>query len=157
MNMKKWFHSKKLWERGGIVGVIVCFVLFLFHILIYFPIVNTIFRDGIPDWALFFPTITGQAFLFFAGFIVPYGFLCNLTVPVCNEWSLFPEPGSVPWTSINGQSGYCAVQTMSPTSACADLSQAVGFVGIAILLVVAYFVIGAVIGKMIEIRKAKRQ
>lgn len=46
---------------------------------------------------------------------------------------------------MDGEAGYCLVQTMHPTSACARTSEAVGFFGLAAALGAIYFAIGAVI------------
>ena len=154
MNIKKWFLSKTLWLRGGIFGVIICIILFLFNTFVYFPLIDNIYGGNLPQWALIFPMLSGHLFPLFSGFIVPYGFLCKFTVPICTSWSAFRESGSVPWRLETGESGYCAVQTMTPTNACANLSEMIGFWGLAILLLAAYFILGAIIGRVIEKRRA---
>jgi len=154
MPLKKWFLSKKLWLRGGIIGVIICLVLGLFNLFVYFPMINSVYRGMIPNWALIPPMITGHAFPILSHFIVPYGWLCKFTEPICTSWSMESASGSVQWT-MEGQAGYCIQQTMTPTSACADLSEMVGFWGLVLLLFSAYFAVGAVIGLIIQKKKAK--
>ena len=58
--------------------------------------------------------------------------------------------GSVPWALETGEAGYCVVQTMTPTDACANLSEIIGFLGLLLLLLVVYFILGAIIGMIIE-------
>jgi len=160
MRLKQWFLSRKLWLRGGIIGVIVCIVLFLFYIFIYFPAIDKIYAEdieaygGTPAWTTNVPLVTGHLFPLFSGFIVPYGFLCEFTEPICTLWSAVNEPGGVPWT-MEGQAGYCIQQTMTPTNSCDNLSETVGFLGLAAMLLGIYFVIGAAIGGFIQKRKAK--
>lgn len=152
MRLKNWFISKKLWLRGGIIGVIVCLVLGLFNLFIYFPIVNKVNGGMIPNWALLPPMITGQAFPILSHFIIPYGWLCKFSEVTCTFWSVKSAPGAIPWT-MEGQAGYCIEQTMIPTSSCANLSETVGFFGLILILFVAYFFIGAIIGMFIQKKK----
>ncbi|MDP3639982.1 MAG: hypothetical protein Q8R53_02145 [Nanoarchaeota archaeon] len=160
MDLKKWFLSKRFWLRGGIIGVIVCIVLFLFYIFVYSSSINKIYAEdiaaygGTPAWTTTVPLVTGHFFPLFSGFIIPYGFLCEFAVPICTNWSAAYEPGAVPWI-MEGQAGYCIEQTMTPTDSCANLSEAVGFFGLAILLIGIYFGIGAAIGGFIQRRIAK--
>jgi hypothetical protein len=154
MRLKQWFLSKKLWLRGGIIGIIVCLVLGLFNLFVYFPIINRVYEGMIPNWVLLPPTITGHAFPIFSHFMIPYGWLCKFTEVTCTSWSVESAPGAIPWIT-EGQAGYCIQQTMTPTSSCADLSEIVGFFGLVILLFVAYFLIGTTIGLIIQKKKAK--
>ena len=154
MNVKKWFKSQKFRLRGGIFGVIICVVLLLFNLLVYFPIIANVYGGMIPGWALIPPMITGHAFPILSHFIIPYGWLCKFTELICTSWSVESAPGAIPW-KVEGTAGYCIEQTMTPTSSCADFSEIVGFWGITILLLVAYFMLGAIIGKVIEKRKKK--
>lgn len=160
MDPRKWFFSKKPWLRGGIIGVIVCILLFLFYTFMYLPAINKIYAeeiaeyDGTPSWTTDVMLVTGHFFPIFSGFIVPYGFLCKPTVPVCTYWSAEYEPGGVLWM-MEGQPGYCIEQIMTPTNSCASVSETAGVLGFAALLLVVYFVIGAMIGGFIQKRKAK--
>ncbi len=160
MNPRKEFFSKKPWLQGGIMGVIVCILLFLFYIFMYLPAIHEIYAEeiaeygGAPSWTTNVMMVTGHFFPILSGFIVPYGFLCKPTVPVCTYWSAEYEPGGVLWM-MEGQPGYCIEQIMTPANSCANLSETVGFLGLASLLLVVYFVIGAIIGELIQKRKAK--
>jgi len=154
MRLKQWFLSKKIWLRGGIIGVIVCLVLGLFNLFIYFPIINSVYGGIIPNWVLIPPMITGHTFPMLSHFIIPYGWLCKFSETICTGWSAESAPGAIPWT-MEGQAGYCIQQTMTPTSSCADLSEMVGFFGLILLLFVMYFVIGAIVGLIIQKKKAK--
>ncbi|HLD81747.1 MAG TPA: hypothetical protein VJA22_00895 [Patescibacteria group bacterium] len=108
----------------------------------------------IPNWALLPLMITGHAFPILSHFVLPYGWLCKFTEPICTEWSIESAPGAIP-VSMDGTAGYCIQQTMAPTSSCADLSEMVGFFGFIILLFVAYFAVGAMVGSIIQKRNAK--
>ncbi|MBI2146752.1 hypothetical protein HYU22_05430 [Candidatus Woesearchaeota archaeon] len=154
MRLKQWFLSKKLWLRGGIIGVIICLVLGLFNFFIYFPIANSIYDGMIPNWVLIPPMVIGHAFPILSPFIVPYGWLCKFTEPTCVRWSAESAPGAIPWT-MEGTPGYCIEQTMAPTSSCANLSEMVSFFGLILLLFIAYFAIGAIVGLIIQKIKMK--
>lgn len=152
MKLKNWFLSKKLWLRGGVIGVMVCLGLGLFNLFIYFPIINRVYGSMTPSWALVPPMITGHTFPILSHFIFPYGWLCKLTQPICVEWSVDSAPGAIPWT-MEGTQGYCLQQVMTPTSLCADVSEMVGFLGLLLLLFVVYFGIGALAGLIIQKNK----
>ncbi len=154
MRLKQWFLSRKLWLRGGIMGVVVCLVLGLFNLFIYFPIIDRIYEGMLPNWTLIPPMITGHAFPILSQFMVPYGWHCIFTEPICTNWSADSAPGAIPWT-MDGNAGYCIQQTMTPTASCENLSAIVGFFGLTLLLFVAYFAIGAIIGLIIQKKRAK--
>lgn len=158
-NMNFKFFHQKTWLFGGMSGVIVCVGLFLFYMFIYFPGIEKFYAADIektgypPAWttALIFPT--GHFLPFLSGFFVPYGFQCEFTEPHCTHWSADYEPGSEPWT-LDGQKGYCIQKSMAPSAACADKSEAVGFWFLSAVLVGIYFMVGAIIGGLIqELRK----
>jgi len=154
MRLRQWFLSKRLWLRGGIIGVIVCLVLGLFNLFFYFPVINIVYGGMLPNWVLIPPMITGHAFPILSFFIIPYGWLCKFTEPICTYWSAESVPGAIPWIN-EGAAGYCIEQAMTPTSSCADISEIVGFLGLTLLLLVAYFAIGAIVGLIIQKKKAK--
>lgn len=76
MNIKQWFLKRSLWLRGGITGVIVCVVLSLFYLFVYFPVIDKIYANdivkygGTPNWTLTLPMYTGHFFSFFSSFIL---------------------------------------------------------------------------------------
>ncbi len=154
MRLKQWFLSKKLWLRGGIIGIIICLVLGVFNLFIYFPVIDSVYGGMIPNWVFIPSMITGHAFPILSHFIVPYGWLCKFTESACVSWSAESAPGAMPWT-MEGTPGYCIEQTMAPTSSCADLSEMVGFFGLILFLIVVYFAIGAIVGLIIQKRKTK--
>lgn len=153
MNIIRWLRRQRLSVRGGIIGAMVCIALFAFYVSIYFPLIQLVYGGMSPTWTLLLPLVTGHFFPLLSGFIVPYGFLCTFTKPICTAWSAIKEPGSVPWTLDTGEVGYCVQQMMTPTDACARLSEVVGFWGLALGLLVIYVVLGAFIGSMIERRR----
>ncbi len=154
MSFKDHFFSKKLWIRGGIIGVIVCLILSIFNLFVYFPIIDSVFGGMIPNWALVLPIVTGHAFPILSHFIVPYGWFCKFTESTCTSWNIDSTPGAIPWTN-DGTAGYCIERTMSPTSSCENLSEMVGFWGLVLLLFIAYFAIGAIVGFVIQKKRAK--
>lgn len=149
--MKKLF--KKTWLKGGIIGLFVCLVLSLIYIFMYFPIIEKLYGDAIPSWALIAPMITGHAFPLFSIFFVPYGLFCRFTELICTSWSISNGPGGVPWTLETGEKGYCLNQVMTPTSFCEGVSDAIGFWGLVVLLFALYFLVGALIARFIEKKK----
>lgn len=158
MNIKSWFLSKKLWLRGGIIGAVVCIVLFLFELFVYLPAVDKFYEDagGPPPGSAIPLFVTGHVYLIFAGFISePARLLCKFTEPFCASWSAVQEPGSEPWKLETGEAGYCVLKTMTPTTACANFAERVWVVWIAALLLGIYFSIGAIIGLIIQ--KIKRK
>lgn len=76
MNIKQWFLKGSPWLKGGIIGVIVCVVFFLFYLFIYFPVIDKIYANdiakygGTPGWTLVLPTYTGHFFSLFSGFML---------------------------------------------------------------------------------------
>lgn len=158
MGLNKWFRSKKLWLRGGIAGALVCVLLFLFYLYVYTPILRSRYEDPkmLPSWAQVLPTVTGHFVPLLSGFIVPYGFLCEFTEPTCANWKAGEcVNGGAPWTMVDPSSlkntpGCCLEKTMQPTAACANLSEMIGFFGLAAILVVIYFIIGSAIGWIMQ-------
>lgn len=162
MSSEKIQKSKKLWLKGGIIGALICIILFFFYIFAYFPILERVYKDDIektgstPMWTLAIPAATGHLFPFFSMFIVPYGFLCDFTEPICTTWSAIEEPGSTPWKLETGEAGYCVEQTLTPTDSCANVSDQVGFWGLATGLLAIYFAIGTAIGGIVQKRRNSR-
>lgn len=143
--MKKWF--KTIWLKGGIIGLFVCLVLSLIYLFVYFPIIEKFYGDAIPQWALIAPMISGHAFPLFSIFFVPYGLFCRFTETICTSWSVDNSGGGVPWTLETGEKGYCLNQIMTPTNFCGEISEAIGFWGLVVILFGLYFLIGALIGR----------
>ena len=70
MTLRKWFAHKPAWLRGGIVGVIVCILLFVFYVTVYFKVIDYVYRDGLfPNTALLLPFATGHLFPLFSHFV----------------------------------------------------------------------------------------
>lgn len=151
--MKKLF--KKTWLRGGIIGLFVCLVFSLIYIFIYFPIIEKIYGNAMPDWSLIAPMITGHAFSLFSIFFVPYGLFCRFTETTCTGWSAYNEAGGVPWTLETGEKGYCLNQVLTPTSFCEGVSDAIGFWALVVVLFALYFLVGAMIGRFVAKKKVR--
>ncbi len=152
---KTFWAKKPVWLKGGLIGVSVCLLLFIFY-LIYIPIA-TDSSGFLSDNAMLLPTITGHTFPLFAHFIVPYGLFCEDTEEQCSYWvseDTIQEDivCSTPW-EIEGNVGCCVEVINTPTDGCAKLSEAVGFFGLLLILLGIYFAVGAGIAKAIEIRK----
>lgn len=153
LNLRSIIKSKPP-LRGGIIGIIVCLILFLFNLYVYFPLVTD--AEGvISSWALVPPLITGQLFPMFSIFIVPYGLFCEFTEPTCVRWSAgYSYPDCIPW-EMEGVQGCCQEQVMQPTAVCDKLSDQIGFIGLSVLLFLGYFLVGALIGKYVWKRKSR--
>ncbi len=163
MNIKKWFQRRKLWLRGGIIGAIICILLFLFYILVYFPAFKVMYTGEEPDSVLLLPTITGHIFPLLSHFIVEGTSLtnqfCAQTEEHCISWmakEIAEEENRecVLWTS-EGIQGCCVEKEMSFTPICAERVEIGAFFGSGVLLVLIYFVIGAGIGFFIQKRRNK--
>lgn len=169
MRFKRWFQLKKPWLKGGIIGAIVCILLFFFYMFAYFPLINTIYADDIaikgysPEWTTTIPLVTGHLFPILSHFIVEgspiNGMFCKPVEPICARWEADITPNCISWTLESGEVGCCVEQVMEPTAACTERVEMVVFLIMSFLLVVVYFTIGAVIALIAHKRKkhAKRQ
>ena len=148
------FQSKPAWLQGGIKGVIICVLLFLCYLLVYYPIIGfTYTNEETPAWVDKPPMYTGHFFPLVSGFIVPYGFLCEFTEPGCNRWTSEKVPNCVPWVEVDAGKiypGCCLEQSLAPTDSCARISEWLGFAGLMLLLMAIYFVIGAILSQIIH-------
>jgi hypothetical protein len=145
---------KKLWLRGGIIGTIICVVLFGFYIKFYFPLFES--EPGLPAWAMTLPLVTGHLYPVLSGFVIPYGLFCPKTEPICTQWNAGYTPNcSRPYT-MEGVAGCCMNTLLQPTTACAERSEKIGFFALSSILVIIYFFIGAIIGLWLEKRKSKK-
>lgn len=166
VNMKKiknWFRTRPLPLRFGLIGVLLCIGLFLFYLLLYFPVYSFFFHDAESDAILLLPTITGHLFPFFSHFIVEGSSLTQQFCPYTEEHCLYwmaeeiaaeENKECVSWTS-EGIAGCCVDVEMSPTAACADRVEMSVFLGSSIFLVLLYFIVGAGIGFVVQKRKKK--
>ncbi len=151
----RWFTSKKLWLRYGIFSVCICLLLFAGYFFIYFPFFTTLYGGALPDSVLLLPKLTGHLYALFSVFVVPYGLFCASKEQVCTSWESLPTMNGMPWV-MDGQAGYCTNIVMAPTASCANISGVVGFVGLVVVLCVAYFIIGASIGTWVQKRKQQK-
>ncbi|QQR84212.1 hypothetical protein IPJ72_03435 [Candidatus Peregrinibacteria bacterium] len=141
--MKKTTQPKKRWLYGGMRAVVICIVLGIFYLTIYFPAIKALSKDGLPNGSMILPTITGHAFPLLSHFVIPHGWMCEATEPVCVMWSIDSAPDSIPWV-MDGNPGYCHEQIMQPTSECDERSEKVGAIGLWLMLLIIYFIIGAI-------------
>ncbi len=169
MNPQKWFTSKELWLRGGMIGAVVCVILFLFYLFVYFPVIDTIYAERLategstPTWATAIPLVTGHFFPLFSHFIVEgysvVPMFCEETESHCVSWvaeEYAPESGvlcTIPWTE-EGIPGCCVRLIRTPTSACDKRVEEVGFFALVLMLIGIYFILGALIGWIVQKRKA---
>ncbi len=179
MNPKQYFKKQKPWLQGGIVGVGVCLLLFVFYIFIYFPTINKIYAEdiakygGTPAWTTNIPLYTGHLFPLFSHFIIEgsplVGAFCKPTEKICISWvakEFFPEihPGEecVPLTLEDEEmgeliNGCCEQQEMAPKESCRETVEISGFFALVLILFAVYFLIGAGIGWVIaRKRRIKR-
>ena len=164
MNIKKWFQSRELWLRWGIIAASICVLLFLFYLFVYFPVYRFFFEQEESNTILLFPTVTGHIFPILSHFIVEGTSLtnqfCAQTEEHCTSWvakEIAEEENQecIPWTTFEGASGCCVNFETSPVTACADRVEISVFFGSGVLLVLIYFIIGAGIGFFIQKRKSK--
>ena len=159
MRLKQCWEKMPYWLKGGMIGVVICILLFLFYVMAYFPLLTDTSSGMMSNSALFLPMVTGHAFPILSHFIVPYGFLCEFSEESCTAWSsseaLREHSGSCLKPMVmEGVEGCCTTLTPQPTPFCDSLSEAVGFFGFVLLLLGIYFGIGAVVARMVY-RKRK--
>lgn len=177
MSIKRWFQSRKPLLKGGIIGAAICVLLFLFYILVYFPIIDKVYANdiavhgGTPGWTTDIPMYTGHLFPLFSHFVVE-GMampdrLCTVTGEVeqhCGSWihkDYYTGRNCIPWGSDNPDiaatfEGCCIDLVMTPTAECDERVELLGFFVLVLLLISVYFAIGAVVGWLVGRRKMKR-
>jgi hypothetical protein len=143
--LMKLFNKKPQWFRGGIVGVCICILLFVFYVGIYFPLVdmltncneNTLssYCQGPPAWTNAVPMMTGHFFPIYSHFIIEGS---SVTKMFCE----YTEINCVEWTINQG----CVTSEYGPTETCRSAVEWTGFIGMTLLLLAIYFAIGAGIG-----------
>lgn len=155
-NMNR-FATQKPWVKGGVVGVGVCAVIFMFYVLIYFPIISTIDSNHVASRALIPPVVTGHALPILAHFALEGSALpkalCEQIETRCVHWALEYEDGAVPWDGADGGTGYCRQQETVPAAACTERIEAATTVLSIGLLGGAYFLIGAATATIIARHK----
>lgn len=158
-------QSKNLILIGGAIGVAVCLLLFLFYTFVYFPLIKTAYysdsaNGSTPQWLLILPTVTGHTFPLFSHFIVE-GMpavttkFCKATNPLCVNWAagnMNMADCDTLWM-MEGTAGCCVEKIMTPDETCSEKVEIVGFIILAGLLLVIYFIIGAVAALLIQKRK----
>lgn len=154
--------KNKIWLKGGLIAVGVCMILFFVYMFIYFPLMERIYledRGELESFSELFlipPTMTGHIFPMLSIFIIPYGLGCEFSEQTCTSWSSTYVPGSQEWTFVDetgSYAGYCTDITLTPNEKCAERSEKIGFFALSFLLVVGYFILGSVIGLIIQERK----
>jgi len=174
MTIAQRLAAQKPWVRGGIVGVIVCTLLFGFYLFIYFPMVqerqriletnseiNNAIREE-DDWELAMPMFTGHLFVMLSPMILegaPTSLLTSLcpeTETHCVYWSLENDTGvGTPLVDPEGGAGYCLEQQTTPKSSCVGRVEGwIPFITFASLEAM-YFTLGAIVAVAIE-RRNKR-
>ncbi|MBI4453735.1 hypothetical protein HY636_03770 [Candidatus Woesearchaeota archaeon] len=165
-NIKTFVQSKKRILIGGAIGVAICLLLFLFYIFVYFPLIDTVYysdsTDGsTPQWLLMPPTITGHSFPLFSHFIIEgtsvTTMFCKATNPECvnwGNWALLNKDMAgcdTPWI-MEGTAGCCVEKIMAPDESCSEKVEIAGFAILAGLLLVIYFILGAVVALLTQKR-----
>src|SRR3989344_1583045 len=156
INLRKLYT--KPWFRCGIKGLVIGMLLFFFYIGIYLPILDQVYgRNPLPNWTITPMMITGHHYLIFAHFIIESSSLFDRFCPkefYCYsrtaKWVVEEEGGdcSIP-VDLEGQPGCCIGYDYGPTGECVEQVEKAGFLSIAFMLLLIYFVIGAVISAMI--------
>jgi hypothetical protein len=163
MDLKQWVKSKKKTLLGGAIGVIICALLFVFYIYVYFPTFQTGDNDTEPSWLLVTPLVTGHAFPLLSHFLVEDSSIvkvfCKATNPNCVNWAAGNVPGcKIPQSEIDPETGEkvagcCMTQIMTPDESCREKVEVAGFIVLTVLLTVVYFAIGSIIAWQIQKRK----
>jgi hypothetical protein len=131
--------QKTLWFKGGIIGMVMCVVIFAAYYV-------SIFLVGgmLSSRFMMLMTLTGHAVFIYVGFMYPELAICGVSGQACGSWTA--EQGCLSYHS-----------TYDPI--CTSIvSRLIFFCLVAILLII-YFGIGALIGRIVEIalkRKAKQ-
>jgi len=138
---KSWVENNKIALMGGLIGIVVCIMLFGFYYFVYDPWLFDKYGDSMPANALLLPTVTGHIFPALSHFVIEglpvIQAVCPMTENVCIHWS--------------AQSG-CLESIMEPTASCSDRVEQVAAVFFSILLIIIYFIIGLLIGGFVEKR-----
>ena len=169
--MKKFksFQLKNipLWLRGGLLGVALCIFLFLFYMFVYFPLIDRMYKTDYytyntlpPAWSTTIPLITGHLFPLFSGYSTPVELFCKSTEPICIHWraqELVPETTKcIPWEDPSGGKGVpgcCLDLQKVPSPLCREKAEKIWSWSLVITLFIIYFMIGAVIGRIMNNRK----
>jgi len=149
--------NKKKIIIGGSIGLAICFVLFLFYNLAYFPALEKKYGDTQPQWTIIPPTLTGHMLPYISHFIIEgspaVSLFCQATDPVCTNWGVNQTSFCKdPW-AMDGIVGCCNEKILVPNSNCSDKVDFVFFIIISTLLSGLYFIIGSLISWKIFHRK----
>lgn len=173
MSFPRWFQSRRPWLKGGLGGVGICVLLFLFYIFAYFPIIHKVYADditaygGTPAWTTNIPLYTGHLIPLMSHFVIEGTALvplfCKATEPVCTSWvnkEYYEGQNCVPWPGGDRETGIeyagcCEDLIMTPTPECEERVEAIGFFALLLLLLAVYFCIGAIVGLVLGRRKRK--
>lgn len=145
---------KRPWLRGGIIGAVICVVLFVFYLFVYFPIIDKAYADQLektgasPAWTTTIPLSTGHLWLYFLH-DGAYGLASSIcpTEPQCYSWSV-PDLAPnclVPWKE-EGIQGCCTGLDYVPKRPCTTYVENATMIMFILLLIGIYFLLGAGIG-----------
>lgn len=134
----KRFIPHRYWIRGGVVGFLICLLLYPFYIFLFAA------SGGKLGSAVMWPAFaTGHGITLLWGFVYPYGLFCPKSLHY-SGWSLYPVQGGVACANFGSpNTGYCYDPFMYPSSRCAELSTEISFIIVLVLHLLIYFLIGA--------------
>jgi hypothetical protein len=160
VNFKNWLKKRPAWLRGGIYGILVCLVLFVFYLLIYMPVLNSIYGGSLPDYSLTLPTLTGHTFVFLSHFAIEGSSLTQAFCPPvkeqCYSWTAEELDNCVPWQLETGEQGCCDGLDLVPEESCRNKVEIFATIFSLFWIFALYFLIGALIIHFKQIKKSNR-
>ncbi len=153
-----------LWLRYGLSASAICILLFFVYLYIYFPLITQTNEawphPRIPEWGYTTTLFTGHLFVFISGMTTPIELFCQPTEQKCFHWrnkeTMPKDSECIPWPDLSGDNnlqGCCLDLGKVANSTCGQNAEQTWGWMLAIGLTGIYFVIGAVLGLIIQRRK----
>ncbi len=139
--MKKFIEKNRIALIGGLIGIMICLLLFVFYMFVYFPYLQKDSDQSLLSYQFSLPAITGHLYPMMSHFLVEganfTSDICPNVDTVCNIWTL--------------ESG-CIESTPVPDANCIDkLDQVISLI-LTGILIACYFVVGFALGKAWQIK-----
>ncbi len=163
MGTIRWAKSNIHIFLGGLVGVLICLLLFFFYLKIYFPYFKN--QNQNPKWLLIPTAITGHIFPLLSGFLIGDSpitpAICTPNQLQCVNWSAKYLSGcNSPYTFEDPDTGKktvgcCVEQILVPNEQCREKVEQAGTITISGILLAVYFFIGSLFTKLFWGRKRR--